>query len=481
MDTRAASAANATSALQDNIRGYPVEIFSGEVNPKYLCCICGCVLKNPMQGYCGHRSCRVCLERETKKKCKTCEKDGEDTLHNIEESFPDNAIKRDLSTQKVKCPNVDCNWEGTFKDFEPHNITCEHSMTGCPDCGKLVSVKILPLHKLTHVMCDFGCTITVDDSAILTREMVENTIIPQHMEAYKSIHMELIRKKIASLEASIPRGDPTCIEEHMREIQTKFLQFQKDLEEVKRNSVAGAACAGAENTNNGEINDKLVVYEGVLTVLNREIEKLSVQAETVERVQRSDKEMFDNLDRKIKSLERQLAMKDATIAELDIKVTALEQTSYTGTLLWRITDVTRRRQEAISGRTPSIYSPAFYTSKTGYKLCSRIYLNGDGMGKGTHVSLFFVVMRGNYDALLKWPFRQKVTLTFIDQNNREHVLDAFRPDPTSSSFKRPVTDMNIASGCPLLLPLTTLDNPTHGYIKDNTAFIKIIVSVDDLE
>ena len=125
---------------------------------------------------------------------------------------------------------------------------------------------------------------------------------------------------------------------------------------------------------------------------------------------------------------------------------------------------------------------SFYPSySTGYKMCARIYLNGDGMGKGTHVSLFFVVMRGNYDALLKWPFRQKVTLTFLDQNNREHVLDAFRPDPTSSSIKRPVTEMNIASGCPLLLPLTTLDNPAHGYIKDNTAFIKIIVSVDDLE
>ena len=47
---------------------------------------------------------------------------------------------------------------------------------------------------------------------------------------------------------------------------------------------------------------------------------------------------------------------------------------------------------------------------TGYKMCARLYLNGDGMGKGTHVSLFFVVMRGAYDALLKWPFRQKVLI-----------------------------------------------------------------------
>lgn len=116
----------------------------------------------------------------------------------------------------------------------------------------------------------------------------------------------------------------------------------------------------------------------------------------------------------------------------------------------------------------------------GYKMCARIYLNGDGMGKGTHVSVFFVLMRGQYDAMLKWPFRQKVTFMFLDQNNREHVVDAFRPDPTSSSFKKPSTEMNIASGCPLFMALSALDSQTTAYVRDNTAFLKIIVSVEDM-
>lgn len=55
-----------------------------------------------------------------------------------------------------------------------------------------------------------------------------------------------------------------------------------------------------------------------------------------------------------------------------------------------------------------VFCPAFYTSKYGYKMCLRIYLNGDGTGRGSHLSLFFVVMRGQSDALLKWPFNQKV-------------------------------------------------------------------------
>src|SRR5688572_487294 len=114
-------------------------------------------------------------------------------------------------------------------------------------------------------------------------------------------------------------------------------------------------------------------------------------------------------------------------------------------------------------------------------MCARLCLNGDGMGRGSHVSLFFVVMRGQYDALLKWPFRQKVTLMFLDQSGKDqHVMDAFRPDPTSSSFKRPTTEMNIASGCPLFMSLMQLDSPLQAFVKDDTGFMKISVSLSNL-
>ena len=33
--------------------------------------------------------------------------------------------------------------------------------------------------------------------------------------------------------------------------------------------------------------------------------------------------------------------------------------------------------------------------------------NGDGIGKGTHLSLFFVVMHGEFDNILQWPFTHK--------------------------------------------------------------------------
>lgn len=125
----------------------------------------------------------------------------------------------------------------------------------------------------------------------------------------------------------------------------------------------------------------------------------------------------------------------------------------------------------MSNKTPSIYSPPFYVGRFGYKLCARVYPNGDGMGKGSHFSLFFVVMRGEYDALLPWPFSQKVTFRLMDQNGDQDVVDSFRPDPNSSSFRKPTSNMNIASGCPLFISHSALQ--TRGYVKDGIIFIRI--------
>lgn len=82
----------------------------------------------------------------------------------------------------------------------------------------------------------------------------------------------------------------------------------------------------------------------------------------------------------------------------------------------------------------SLFFPAFYTSKYGYKMCLRIYLNGDGTGRGSHLSLFFVVMRGQSDALLKWPFNQKVKVpenlfsyVHVDTSSPFHVRFIYFP------------------------------------------------------
>lgn len=185
------------------------------------------------------------------------------------------------------------------------------------------------------------------------------------------------------------------------------------------------------------------------------------------------------LESQLSRHDQMLSVHDIRLADMDLRFQVLETASYDGVLIWKIRDYRRRKQEAVMGKTLSLYSQPFYTGYFGYKMCARVYLNGDGMGKGTHLSLFFVIMRGEYDALLPWPFKQKVTLMLMDQgSSRRHLGDAFKPDPNSSSFKKPTGEMNIASGCPVFVAQTVLENGT--YIKDDTIFIKVIVDTSDL-
>ena len=165
--------------------------------------------------------------------------------------------------------------------------------------------------------------------------------------------------------------------------------------------------------------------------------------------------------------------------ELDLMVQALQATSYNGEFIWKIPEVARRTREAQMGKTLSLYSAPFFTSRFGYRLCLRVYLNGDGAGKGTHLSFFLTIMRSEYDGLLKWPFQQMVTLLLLDQDKRANIVQAFRPEPSSSSFQKPKTAMNIASGCPKFAPLSVLSNPS--YVKEDTLYLKVIVDKTGLD
>ena len=177
-------------------------------------------------------------------------------------------------------------------------------------------------------------------------------------------------------------------------------------------------------------------------------------------------------------VEHTLALTNVTLADLKDYVRQQDISSYDGQLLWKISGFSRKRNDAVNGEEVSVVSPSFSTSHYGYKMCARVYLNGDGMGRGTHISVYFVIMRGHYDALLRWPFRQKVTFMLLDQDDVEHVIDSIRPDPNSSSFQRPKREKNIASGCPMFCSLAELNN--HAYVRDDTMFMKIIVDIDDL-
>ena len=152
--------------------------------------------------------------------------------------------------------------------------------------------------------------------------------------------------------------------------------------------------------------------------------------------------------------------------------------TYDGSFLWKIPEIARKKRDAFEERVTSIYSSPFYTGRNGYKMCVRAHLNGDGMGYKTHLSLYFVLMKGEYDQLLKWPFESKVSFILVDQDHRKHIVKTFKPTVESSSFQRPVSDMNVAFRCPRFAKLEVLEDDK--YVKEDAIFIKCIVDTTNI-
>ncbi|CAF2674022.1 unnamed protein product [Rotaria sp. Silwood2] len=152
-----------------------------------------------------------------------------------------------------------------------------------------------------------------------------------------------------------------------------------------------------------------------------------------------------------------------------------------GKLIWKITNVQQKIAAAQCEQQVSIYSPVFYSSPNGYKMRLRLYLAGDGNARRTHMSLFFVLMRGEHDALLEFPFSFKVIFCLLDQTfQQRHIIDSFRPDVKSNSFQRPRSDMNLASGIPKFVPLTMIQQDNNPYVRDDTMFIKALIDFGNI-
>ena len=123
------------------------------------------------------------------------------------------------------------------------------------------------------------------------------------------------------------------------------------------------------------------------------------------------------------------------------------------------------------------YSKQFYSSSSGYKICTRIDVNGFGTGTGTHVSIFTELLEGHYDDQLHWPFQGTFTYELLNQlaDGNHHVMLLILY--TSS-------DMHIGSsrGHHKFISHSSLSyNPVTNtqYLLDDTLYFRVSVKVNN--
>ena len=103
----------------------------------------------------------------------------------------------------------------------------------------------------------------------------------------------------------------------------------------------------------------------------------------------------------------------------------------------------------------------------------RVDANGDGSGKGTHLSLFVSLLKGEYDDQLQWPFNANITVQLLNwSGDNSHKEDTIPHHKVPLEARTRVTEGDRAPnafGSTKFISHSVLESVTSGvqFITDN--------------
>ena len=185
-------------------------------------------------------------------------------------------------------------------------------------------------------------------------------------------------------------------------------------------------------------------------------------------------EQLRNTQEELHHTQEKLEKFEKITRKLEEKVTAHEN---------KLMQCSEEHTLKISGITKVLRqgSAPFYTRKYGYKFKLHVGLSEgvmyclDTRSSLSYLSVCFVLMKGVYDAILPWPFNEKVTCTLIDQQEnqkkRKNIVGFIPANPDNSSWnQKPVSDENQEKR---LLNVFLDEQQKRRFIVDDTIFIQV--------
>ncbi|XP_046855193.1 TNF receptor-associated factor 3-like [Xenia sp. Carnegie-2017] len=408
------------------------------IHSKYICTYCDDLLVNPIQTSCEHLFCQSCIEILFGCPNPKCTEDEEHLNRN--NIFPNDDIKQELNCIVLHCPNEKCKWLGPYQELKTsieedapeHMNDRMESLEGrgnsnselspdskCPeDEEKLIKTNdhIDSVCENAPVVCKY-CKKNIPRKDNEHYESTTCDEVPTKCE-FQAIGCNY--DKLMKRKESQQHMNENLID-HVSALLRHVMAFVKQLSNyVSRPELTTAVLNMADQVTavRANLSEKFLMLVGKLTDLERSIESLGSPCDSndnntqsldvssmVERIATLEQQVKDNSSTILRFRES-LDEIDESLARNTVKITDLEVQrgscalgsnqaihSYNGTSLWMVDNIKKKRQDAINGIKTALYSPPFYSSQYGYKMCAKIYMNGDGFGKGTHLSLFFVVMK----------------------------------------------------------------------------------------
>ncbi|KAM6239428.1 TNF receptor-associated factor 4 isoform X1 [Haliaeetus albicilla] len=450
---------------------------------RVLCPLCGKPMREPVRvSTCGHRFCDTCLQEFLSEGVFKC---PEDQLPlDYAKIYPDPELEAQVLSLAIRCIHSEegCRWSGLIKHLQAHLGTCGFNVIPCPNrCSAKLSRRDLPEHvqhgcPKRRVKCEF-CASDFTGEAF---EGHQGTCPQESVYCENKCGARMMRRLLSqhTLAECPKRTQPCtyCAKEFVFDTIQNH-QYQCPRYPVPCPNQCGTPSIAREDVPTHlkeSCNTAMLLCPFKEAGCKHRCPKLAMGRHLEE----STKAHLGMVCALVSRQRQEILELRRDVEELSV--------SSDGTLIWKIADYARKLQEAKARSNYEFFSPPFYTHKYGYKLQVSAFLNGNGSGESSHLSVYIRVLPGEYDNLLEWPFSYRVTFSLLDQSDPslskpQHITETFHPDPNWKNFQKPgasrssLDESTLGFGYPKFI--SHEDIKKRNYVRDNAIFIKASVEI----
>ena len=375
---------------------------AGDPPDRYICTICQFVAQDAYQASCcGKVFCKNCLiglRRNVREfRCPACR----EQLNS--KCFKDTRADQEIRDLHVFCDNrkEGCEWAGELRSLNDHLKKCIYHAVECTNkCGRTVQRKKLEEHLKND------CPNRLQECPHCHEVGELSYINSDHLQVCPDFHLtcpirgctlKVRRCQMEMHRSTCPKKSTQCLFANVGcDFKLKREDCPTHCEEYMSYHLQLAVKAIGEQQKTID-DQKKILAEQQMKMSEQERALIKQKRELIEQ-----KIAVEELRRALSNMATltKMALRQKDIATLTLTVLKFEE------------------MRQCSGAWCSL---GFYTHITrGYKMCLYVYVNGVGKAKGTHLSCFIHLMKGDFDHQLEWPFRGAISVTLLNQLEDKH-------------------------------------------------------------
>lgn len=129
-----------------------------------------------------------------------------------------------------------------------------------------------------------------------------------------------------------------------------------------------------------------------------------------------------------------------TVSNQKNQLAAMYLRNCNGVYIWRLKSFQEKFEAMTNDPLKMFYSPGFYTSPNGYKICARINISSKDPD---YLSFVLHVMKSENDDALDWPFNGTMFFALVHpQDSEKTICEITSSRPDLEAFRKPTCELN---------------------------------------